>query len=90
LLLSVQKLALGTVKVEGIFLKLPLTKISFLNYSLENVPKYQMHTIIGKDYVVIKSLTISGLSMKMYNHWIVLLVVLCAYMIGGYIDSMAY
>jgi len=26
----------------------------------------------------------------MYNHWIVLLVVLCAYMIGGYIDSMAY
>ena len=24
-----------------------------------------------------------------YNHWLVLAVVLCAYIIGGYIDSMA-
>ena len=26
--------------------------------------------------------------LKRYNHWIVLCVVLCAYMIGGYYDSM--
>lgn len=25
-----------------------------------------------------------------YNHWLVLAVVLCAYIIGGYIDSMDY
>lgn len=25
-----------------------------------------------------------------YNHWLVLAIVLCAYIIGGYIDSMDY
>lgn len=28
--------------------------------------------------------------LKRYNHWVVLCVVLCAYMIGGYYDSMDY
>lgn len=25
-----------------------------------------------------------------YNHWLVLAIVLCSYIIGGYIDSMDY
>lgn len=28
--------------------------------------------------------------LKRYNHWLVLGIVLCAYMIGGYYDSMDY
>ena len=30
------------------------------------------------------------MTMRTLNHWVVLAVVLCAYMIGGYYDSMDY
>jgi hypothetical protein len=30
------------------------------------------------------------MEMRTLNHWFVLAVVLCAYILGGYFDSMAY
>jgi hypothetical protein len=30
------------------------------------------------------------MEMRINNHWLVLVIVLCAYILGGYFDSVAY